>query len=279
MESNDFRALRSKGSLPNPEGIRLEAIIEELWEPYVDSVTTLLGQMEEAAMNLEAGRSVQENCAKIRRILHSIKGDSGMSGLMDVYALCHEAESAFEEIAGMSARADMVLRVKDWIATAVEYIRRGGAGKSGFAESPGFRKINALVIDDDQVCRQRVRMILQEYCDCTFADDGKRGCGLFRQAFNEGRPFQLVTLDIQMPEMDGHQTLSAIRKFEQQQGVEGLDGVKVIMITSQHQSKHIFSAFREGCEAYVVKTELGDKLPEEMARLGLLKMKPNYSIR
>jgi two-component system chemotaxis response regulator CheY len=82
-----------------------------------------------------------------------------------------------------------------------------------------------------------------------------------------------------MPGMDGHDTLSAIRLMEQRRGIKGLDGVKVVMITSQHQSKHIFSAFREGCEAYVIKTDLGDKLPEEMSRLGLLTMKPNYSIR
>ena len=92
-------------------------------------------------------------------------------------------------------------------------------------------------------------------------------------------PFSFVTLDIQMPDMDGHETLAAIRLFEQQHGVEGLDGAKIVMITSQHHSSHIFSAFREGCEAYVIKTNLGEKLPEEMATLGLLKMKPNYSIR
>jgi len=38
----------------------------------------------------------------------------------------------------------------------------------------------------------------------------------------------------------------------------------------QHHSSHIFSAFREGCEAYVIKANLGEKLPEAMAHLGLL---------
>jgi CheY-like chemotaxis protein/HPt (histidine-containing phosphotransfer) domain-containing protein len=279
MKPSDFQMIRSKGALPDPAHAEIHSVIEELWDPYVDSVTTLLSQLEEAAMELESGKNSRENCSKIRRILHSIKGDSGMTGLMDVYSLCHEAESAFEEIPDMSGRADMVLRVKDWIETVIEIVRRGGNGKSGSFEKSQPRKIKTLVIDDDQVCRQRVSMIVQDFCECTFANDGKRGFELFKKAFEEGQPFQFVTLDIQMPDMDGHETLSAIRLLEQQHGVEGLDGAKIVMITSQHHSSHIFSAFREGCEAYVIKTNLGEKLPEEMANLGLLTMKPNYSIR
>lgn len=279
MESMDFRSLRTRGALPDPKRVHTQSIIEELWEPYVDSVTTLLGQLEESALALEAGQSVQNNCAIIRRVLHSIKGDSGMSGLMDVYTLCHEAESAFEDIQKMSDRADMVLRVKDWIEGVIGFVQQKGDSASESSETTAPRKIKTLVIDDDPVCRQRVKMILLEFCECSFADDGNSGYDMFRRAFEDGDPYQLVTLDIQMPDMDGHETLSAIRLLERQNGVEGLDGVKIIMITSQHHSDHIFSAFRGGCEAYVIKTNLGEKLPEEMANLGLLKMKPNYSIR
>jgi CheY-like chemotaxis protein/HPt (histidine-containing phosphotransfer) domain-containing protein len=271
--------IRSNGTLPNPAHADIHSVIEELWDPYVDSVSTLLAQLEEAALELESGKSITDNCSRIRRILHSIKGDSGMTGLMDVYSLCHQAESAFEEIPDMSGRADMVLRVKDWIEAVIEFVRRGENGKPETSDRVQHRKINTLVIDDDQVCRQRVSMIVRDFCECTFANDGKQGFELFKKAFEDGQSFQLVTLDIQMPDMDGHETLSAIRLLEQKHGVEGLDGCKVIMITSQHHSDHIFSAFREGCEAYVIKTNLGKKLPEEMANLGLLTMKPNYSIR
>jgi two-component system chemotaxis response regulator CheY len=279
MKSSDFQMIRSNGALPDPSKADISTVIDELWEPYIDSVTTLLSELEEAAMELETGKNTRDNSAKIRRVLHSIKGDSGMSGLMDVYTLCHEAETAFEEIGSPSTRADMVLKVKDWIDAVIELVTRGGPVRETKTEIERSRKIKTLVIDDDQVCRQRVRMLLQEFCDCTYANDGQQGFEQFCTALEGGKPFDLITLDIQMPGMDGHDTLSAIRLMEQRQGIEGLDGVKVIMITSQHQAKHIFSAFREGCEAYVIKADLGDKLPEEMAKLGLLTMKPNYSIR
>jgi chemotaxis protein histidine kinase CheA len=177
----------------------------------------------QAAMGWNPEKECHGQLSVIRRILHSV-GDSGMTGLMDVYSLCHQAESAFEEIADMSSRADLVLRVKDWIETVMELVRRGGNGKPESADGAQPHKIKTLVIDDDQVCRQRVSMIVKEFCECTFANDGKQGFELFEKAFEEGQPFQFVTLDIQMPELDGHR-LSAIQLFEQH-GVEGLDSSK-----------------------------------------------------
>ena len=133
-------------------------------------------------------------------------------------------------------------------------------------------KAKALVIDDDIICRKRLKMLLEEYFDCTYACNGKEGFIAYKQSLIEGEPFKLATLDINMPEMNGHETLEAIRQFEEENGVQGLDGVKVIMTTSESASEHVFSAFRQGCEAYVVKVDMGDKLLDEIAKLGLLKV-------
>jgi two-component system chemotaxis response regulator CheY len=88
----------------------------------------------------------------------------------------------------------------------------------------------------------------------------------------EKAPYPLITLDINMPELNGHETLEGIRRAEKECGIRGLDGAKVVMTTSESGSSHVFSAFKEGCEAYVVKAEMGDKLLDEIAKLGLLKV-------
>ena len=126
-----------------------------------------------------------------------------------------------------------------------------------------------LVIDDDPVCRKGTELLLADFCECTFAEDGKLGYQKFLEALDDGKPYDVVTLDIQMPEMDGHETLEAIRKTERELAIEGLDGVKIIMTTSQEEPEHVFGAFREGCEAYVIKPTAG-KLYDEMVKLGLL---------
>ena len=72
-----------------------------------------------------------------------------------------------------------------------------------------------------------------------------------------------------MPIMNGHETLEMIRTIEKHHNIKGLDGVKVVMSTSLDDSKNVFSAFREGCEAYVPKNQMKDKLVDEIKNLGI----------
>lgn len=234
----------------------------------------MLCELEAAAMDLEAGQNAAENLATIRRLLHSIKGDSGMTGFVDVHNFCHQAETFFEEITDTSAKANMVLRVKDWIEAVINHVSGIDivAHQESRAEEARKQRLKALVVDDDTVCRERLEMLLSDFFDCSFAVDGQQGLEMYIESRQQDSPYDFITLDINMPRLNGHDTLQAIRRYETEHGIAGLDGMKVIMTTSESESKHILGAFREGCEAYVVKLNMGDKLLDEIAKLGLLKV-------
>ena len=271
MDNKDFSVIRNNGQLPDPRHIDPSAIISDLWEVYCDSASSLLNKLETAAMALEAGNNTEENAATIRRVLHSLKGDSGVTGLTDIYQLCHEAEFAFEELSPGDA-TDMILKVKDWITEAITCIKNGDTIEDDSSNSQNTEddhKIKTLVIDDQIVIRKQIEILLKDFCDCSFAPDGSEGVELFAQAIKDGKPFDLVTLDIEMPIMNGHETLAMIRSIEEQNGILGLEGVKVVMSTSLEDSHDIFSAFKEGCEAYVKKIDMKKKLVEEIKKLGI----------
>lgn len=287
MGNNAFSALRSNGSLPDPKTVKTDQLIQDLWQDYFDSAASQLPELEASAMKLESGSDVESHAANIKRILHCIKGESGMVGLMDVHDLCHEVESAFEAFAeNVNQAADMVLKAKDWMSIAIDYIEKGGEENPQPQQAPEQTQspkvmpgnqqspiLKALVVDDAVVCRKRIDMLLRNFFQVTQAANGAEGVQLYKQSVESGRPFTLVTMDINMPELDGHQALDEIRNFEAEYGIDGLDGVKVIMTTSQDSSKHVLKAFRQGCEAYVVKANMGEKLLEEIAGLGLLHVK------
>jgi len=271
MENKDFSVLRQNGDLPDIKTVDTSKIIPDLWEIYCDSASTLLSNLESAAMDIEAGNNTEDNAAAIRRILHSLKGDSGVTGLTDIYDLCHETEFAFEELS-FSDAADMILKVKDWICEVIASIRERDVNEIDSTiehTAEAADKIKTLVIDDELVVRKHIEMLIGDFCACTFASDGSEGFEIFKNALENSDPFELVTLDIEMPIMNGHEMLEMIRKLEKDHNIEGLDGVKIVMGTSLGDSKNVLSAFREGCEAYVTKNQMTDKLIEEIKKLGI----------
>ncbi|MHB8898680.1 MAG: response regulator [Thermoguttaceae bacterium] len=130
--------------------------------------------------------------------------------------------------------------------------------------------VRCLIVDDDRVCRELLRDMLQPVAECDFAYDGSEAVDVVRLAIEDGTPYELICLDIMMPCMDGHQTLSAIRTIEGDRGIRCQDGVKVIMTTALRDSKHCIQSFREGCECYVTKPVNRDELFEKLRYLNLL---------
>jgi two-component system chemotaxis response regulator CheY len=126
-----------------------------------------------------------------------------------------------------------------------------------------------LVVEDDFAARRLLQILLSEHGLCLVATQGREGVEAFTLALDEEDPFDLVCLDIMMPEMDGRETLRAIRQIESEHGIQGLDGVKVIMTTALKDPDNVFGSFREGCEAYLVKPVKKARLLEVLNELGV----------
>jgi two-component system, chemotaxis family, chemotaxis protein CheY len=128
--------------------------------------------------------------------------------------------------------------------------------------------MKCLIVEDDAASCKLLQTFLAEYADCSVASNGREAVEAFEGALYNG-PFDLICLDIMMPDMGGREALTEIRKIEAEHGIGGLDGVKVIMTTALDDSTNIFGSFREGCEAYVVKPVRKDNLMAEIEKLGL----------
>ena len=118
MNNKNFSGIRNNSTLPDPSEIEIPDDIGSLLDEYIESAGSMLDELEQATLEYEAGENRPENAAIIKRILHKIKGESGMVGIEDMAEFCHQTESAFEELAE-DERPDMLLRFKDWISTAL----------------------------------------------------------------------------------------------------------------------------------------------------------------
>jgi len=130
--------------------------------------------------------------------------------------------------------------------------------------------MRALVVDDDFTSRRLMQQILLPYGDCDAAADGREAVDAFRRAWEQGRPYDLICLDIMMPEMDGQHVLQEIRALESSMNIYALDGVKIVMTTALSNWGNVWGAFNAQCDGYLVKPYDKGKILGEIRSLGLL---------
>ena len=122
-----------------------------------------------------------------------------------------------------------------------------------------------LIVEDDFTNRMFLQEVLKSYGSTHIAVNGKEAVAAVRAAMSSGEPYNLICLDIMMPEMDGQQALRQIRALEKAEGTISSNGAKIVMTTARDDVKTVVAAFRELCDGYLVK-------PIDQTRLvGLLK--------
>lgn len=130
--------------------------------------------------------------------------------------------------------------------------------------------MKTLIVEDDFTSRMLLQRMMNEYGETDIAVDGRDAVVAFRIAAKDGSPYDLICLDIMMPEMDGHEVLREIRKIEKESDIKLGKGVKIIMTTALSDSKNVLQSFREFCDAYVVKPIDKSDLEKQLQLVGLL---------
>lgn len=120
--------------------------------------------------------------------------------------------------------------------------------------------MRSLVVEDDYITSQVMKEILSAYGHTDIAENGRIAIELFTDAINNEEMYDIIFLDIMMPELDGQETLSIIRQKEVENRIMGLDAVKVIMTTALDDFENIKNAFKSQCEGYLVKPVEKDKI-------------------
>ncbi|MGW3938821.1 response regulator [Streptomyces phaeochromogenes] len=114
--------------------------------------------------------------------------------------------------------------------------------------------IRVLLADDQSLVRAGFKALLDAQADIEVAGEAADGEAALR-AVRELRP-DVVLMDIRMPLLDG---LAATRRITDD---DGLNDVKVVMLTTFELDEYVFEAIRSGASGFLVK----DTEPEELLR-------------
>lgn len=128
-----------------------------------------------------------------------------------------------------------------------------------------------LVAEDDFTIRYVLQKMFNEFGECHPAANGREAVDLFKKAAEEGEAFDLVCLDIMMPELTGQEVLKKIREYEESRGlIRFKDRSKVLMITALNDYDNIKGSFRNFADGYLVKPVKKQVVLDELKKLELL---------
>lgn len=125
-----------------------------------------------------------------------------------------------------------------------------------------------MIVDDETISRKILIQKMMMIGTCTAVEDSPAALNLFDKALADKEPFDLITLDISMPKMDGRQLLSIIRKKEKELKIPKDKRVRIIMVTSRMNVSTIKECIKLGCDGYITKPVNKYQLLGNLGRMG-----------
>ncbi len=129
--------------------------------------------------------------------------------------------------------------------------------------------MRVMVVDDELVSRKKMEKILSSFGEVEAIENGEKAIDVFRKASDKREGFDLITLDIEMPGIDGTETLFEIREIENEKKVPKDKQVKVLMVTSHSHRDYVITSIQAGCNDYVVKPFTKDMVIKKLFDLNV----------
>jgi len=115
------------------------------------------------------------------------------------------------------------------------------------------RCLRTLLVEDDFTCRMLLQSFLSRYGQCDVAVNGREAVEAYRAAHQSGQRYDLICMDILMPEMSGRDAVAHIRAIEEEDGLLSCHGARIAMVTQLNELEEVSRCYEQLCDAYLTK--------------------------
>jgi two-component system chemotaxis response regulator CheY len=129
--------------------------------------------------------------------------------------------------------------------------------------------MKALVVDDQDINREILSMMLEEFATVTTAGSGEEAINAVAEAIADNEPFDLICMDISMPTMRYHEAMQQIRALEEKAQIQRSI---TFMVTASSDPEDMVAALILGeCDDYLPKPVMRQTFIELLRKHGLIK--------
>jgi two-component system chemotaxis response regulator CheY len=256
---------------------------DDLAQDYLAESREQLARIETDLLAIEAGgpQPHLETVDRAARALHWLVDGADRFELGKIRALAHQMEEVLSKIRSHTlttgpTRMRVLLGAVDSLRELLEnpgasnladiaalMAALGSLGKepgpleSGTPPAAGRqhngKPLRTLLAEDDFASRLLLQTFLARYGECHVAVNGREAVAAFRSALEHGLRYDLICMDIMMPEMDGREAVKQVRALEEEFGILSSSGAKIIMTTAVDDVKEVVRCFHELCDCYLTK--------------------------
>ena len=130
--------------------------------------------------------------------------------------------------------------------------------------------MKSLVVDDDFTCAFMYQIQLSQYGQCDTFSNGLDAIESYKTSLNSGNPYNLMLIDIMMPDMNGYEVLKNIREIESEKQISFPFNIKIILTTGLDdiENKQLEKRLNDFSETYLVKSNDKNALLDKLNLLG-----------
>ena len=191
------------------------------YETDSDMAEILFGGIKGLPGRIEAINRAFEDSdkEKFKFLVHELKGLSGNLGMDEIYSIILKLEN---EINDEEKIRDSILKLKNVIFSIPDVYFNDDNDIKQTEYEKSKEDFKVLVTEDNEINQRLIAKLLERQgLNCDTANNGKEAWESIKK-----RHYDLILLDIQMPEMDGIEVIKRVRNTKK------LKGLHVIALTA-----------------------------------------------